>query len=60
VYSASGRLVRTLLAGRVRVGLSEIVWDGRDDTGRDAPSGVYFVHVDGERSNASRKVVLAR
>jgi FlgD Ig-like domain/Fungalysin metallopeptidase (M36) len=60
VYSAAGRLVRTLFQGRARAGLSEIVWDGRDGAGRAVPSGVYFFRMDGERGSASRKVVIAR
>jgi hypothetical protein len=60
VYSAAGRLVRTLFEGRARAGLSEIVWDGSDNGGRAVPSGVYFFRVDGERGSDSRKVVIAR
>ena len=60
VYSAAGRLVRTLFEGRTRAGLSEVVWDGDDGAGRAVPSGVYFFRIDGERGSASRKVVIAR
>ncbi len=59
VYDVSGRLVRNLgtqfrLPGRYRV-----TWDGRDDRGIRAPSGIYFLRLDGA-SPRVRRVVLAR
>jgi subtilisin family serine protease len=45
VYSANGRLVRTLITAPLPVGRFLAGWDGRDDRGADAPSGVYFVRL---------------
>jgi hypothetical protein len=45
VYAASGRLVRTLLAAPLPAGRFLAGWDGRDDRGAQAPSGVYFVRL---------------
>jgi hypothetical protein len=45
VYSANGRLVRTLLASPLPAGRFLAGWDGRDDRGALAPSGVYFVRL---------------
>ena len=42
VFDAQGRLVRTLFRGQASGGRNEIVWDGRDDQGREVPSGVYY------------------
>ncbi|MCP4571007.1 MAG: hypothetical protein GY838_01520 [bacterium] len=43
VYDTAGRRVRRLLQGVVLdAGRAEIVWDGRDDRGRRAGSGVYL------------------
>jgi hypothetical protein len=55
IYDLSGRLVRTLLPSRRRAsGGGDAVWDGRDETGRDLPSGVYWARLrldpSGERS----------
>ncbi len=42
VYDVAGRLVRTLARAEVLpAGEHERTWDGRDDAGREAPSGVY-------------------
>jgi len=42
VYDASGRLVRTLVDRSIEAGLHRVAWDGMDDRGRKATSGVYF------------------
>jgi len=42
-----GRLVRTLHDGMAHLpaGPHEFLWDGRDDTGQNVSSGVYFVRM---------------
>lgn len=47
IWSANGRLVRVLGTTSGHVGRHLLEWDGRDATGRLAPSGVYFAHVGG-------------
>jgi len=42
IYDISGRFVRMLKSGKERVGLHRVIWDGKDLTGSDAPSGVYL------------------
>lgn len=42
IYDSGGRLVRSFLGGeRPGADGNHLVWDGRDDTGRELPSGVY-------------------
>jgi hypothetical protein len=60
VYSAEGRLVRTLVDRELGPGRRSFTWQGEDETGRRVASGVYFaVCVCGGRSD-SRKLVLVR
>ena len=43
IYDLSGRLVRILASGElVEAGRRTVVWNGRDEGGRSAPSGTYF------------------
>jgi hypothetical protein len=52
IYDVFGRLVRVLHDGPLAAGRSEVSWDGRSDSGRDLPSGSYWVRLitpDGER-----------
>lgn len=43
IYDASGRAVRTLVAGQQSRGSHEVGWDGRNDRSQSVPSGVYFL-----------------
>lgn len=59
VYDARGRMVR-MFDAPVSGGAGTILWDGRDDRGAEAPSGVYFFRLDGADEVVRRKVVLLR
>jgi len=43
VLDVSGRIVRRVVSGWLPAGKHERAWDGRTDTGREAPAGLYFV-----------------
>ena len=42
IYDSAGNLVRTLLSGTESAGIHIETWDGKDDSGRELASGVYF------------------
>ena len=42
VFDVLGRRVRTLVSERVSSGTHAVVWDGRDEHGNSAGTGVYF------------------
>lgn len=61
IFGPAGRVVRDLAPGRdLERGLTELVWDGRDGSGRVAPAGRYWARVDGLRSSASVSLVRLR
>ena len=43
IYSADGRLVKTLLDGTLSIGWHAFQWDGLDGDGHRVSSGLYFV-----------------
>jgi hypothetical protein len=45
IYDVAGRLVRVLVEGEIPAGSHEAVWDGRDQSGRSAPSGSYLARL---------------
>jgi hypothetical protein len=56
VVAVSGRLVRRYdLVGTGEAG--DLVWDGRDGTGRPLPAGIYFVRLAGAGMQVTRKLV---
>lgn len=60
IFSLDGRLVRTLLAGSLSAGDHTATWDGRDDSGMDTPSGVYFYRIEAGSHVEMKKMVLTR
>jgi hypothetical protein len=61
VFDAAGRHVRALHDAVEGPGAHAVTWDGRDDAGRPADSGVYWVRmVSGDGYRASTKVVVVK
>ena len=60
VYDPRGALVRTLVAGARAAGVGQIVWDGRDGAGHDAPSGAYLVELVAGDLRTTAKLTLVR
>jgi len=46
-YDVNGRLVRTVHRDRLSAGVHVLTWDGRNDRGAPAPTGVYFLRARG-------------
>ncbi|HEY3214898.1 MAG TPA: cytochrome c peroxidase, partial [Candidatus Eisenbacteria bacterium] len=61
VFDVTGRRVRRLAADlSLGSGSHRLVWDTREDAGREAPGGVYFLSVRAGNASAARRVVVAR
>lgn len=60
VFDLTGRRIRGLWSGVAGPEQRTIVWDGRDDTGRDVPSGNYLVRMKGQSGHEVRKLMLIR
>ncbi len=61
VFDAAGRRVRALGLEPRAGAIAAARWDGRDATGRDVATGVYFMRVESDgRGAASRRVTVVR
>jgi hypothetical protein len=60
VFDVTGRAVRSLHRGALAGGRFEVTWDGTDDGGRPAASGVYFLRAETPAGVATRRAVLVR
>jgi len=61
VFDLSGRLVRTLADRAFDAGTHALTWDGKDDRGAPAASGVYFLRMESAgNARDTAKVVLLR
>jgi flagellar basal-body rod modification protein FlgD len=57
IYDLEGRVVRQFHSGAFVAGVQEITWDGRDDVGRMAVSGLYLARVQGRGLSLSTKIL---
>ncbi|MBN1827130.1 MAG: hypothetical protein JW958_12810 [Candidatus Eisenbacteria bacterium] len=60
VYDTRGRLVAILADEFFDGGEREVVWDGRGDSGRAAPSGIYLIRLEAGGVHATGRAVLLR
>ena len=59
IYNLIGHRVRTLVNSWVNAGHHSVVWDGRDDSGRQVAGGIYFYRIQaGEFKQTMRLLVL--
>ncbi|MCD6531892.1 T9SS type A sorting domain-containing protein, partial [bacterium] len=60
VYNMLGQKIRTLVDGELEPGTHTVRWDGKDQMGRDAASGVYFYKLTADGKTFTRKMMLLR
>jgi len=60
VRDGQGRLVRLLVERAQGPGLWTAIWDGRDQDGRQAASGVYYCEIDAAGARRVGKLLLLR
>jgi hypothetical protein len=62
IYNVAGRRIRALVSDeRILAGITQLSWDGRNDAGEPAASGIYFARLEtgrGDRSRAARIVLI--
>ncbi len=58
IYDVSGREVRVLVNERQHADRYRVVWDGRNDAGQRAASGVYFYQFVAGKFTQTKKMVL--
>jgi hypothetical protein len=61
IYSLDGKLVKEITKNR-NEGIYEELWDMRDNSGTELPSGIYLIHYSacGEKIKAVEKIVYIR
>lgn len=61
IYDVAGRRIARLVDGELPAGAHQVAWDGKDESGRSVPGGVYFYDLaQGGSRTAKRMVVLSR
>ncbi len=60
IYNTRGRLVRSLIDGIRNKGLYTIHWDGKDQSGNEVASGIYFYKLTAGDFTSVKKMVLLK
>jgi hypothetical protein len=60
VYNILGQLVRTLVDEEKPSGNYQIIWDGKDQKGNEASSGIYFYRLEAGDYQETKKMSLIR
>jgi len=60
VYNVLGQKVKTLLNDEKEPGLHSVVWYGKDDSGRNVASGIYFYRMTTSDYNRTNKMIFLK
>ncbi len=60
IFNLSGQEVRTLVNARQPAGVNAVVWDGKDESGKEVSSGIYIYRLQAGESIQSRKLSFVR
>jgi beta-glucanase (GH16 family) len=61
IYDVAGKLVRELITGEAKdAGRHEVIWNGRDDSGRIASAGIYLYKLDADGYSETRRMALIK
>jgi hypothetical protein len=60
IYNIKGQLVKTLVDEEKLPGNYNIIWDGKDNSGREVSSGIYFYQLKIKDYTQTKKMVLLR
>jgi len=60
IFNIKGQRVKTLLNEALAAGQHQIVWNGKDESGKLVSSGVFFCKIKTDTKNAVRKILLLK
>ncbi len=60
IYDPAGKLVRTVFSGEKAAGLNSVTWDGKNDQGRQAGTGLYLYRLAAGTFTQTRKMMLLK
>ncbi len=60
VYDATGRMIKSLINGKMEKGRHLIIWNGEDNQNRGVSSGIYFIKADYANKIYTEKVILLK
>ncbi len=60
IYNVKGKKVKTLIKGSLEPDFYDVLWDGKDDSGKSVSSGVYFYKLKTDKIIQVKKAILIK
>ncbi len=60
IYNAKGQLIKNLVNGNLEKGVHNIVWNGKDNAGKNVSSGIYFYKISMPDYQKTKKMLLLK
>ena len=60
IYNVKGQSVKTLLSGKAKSGLNQIIWNGTDNQNHQLANGIYYCRLQTTDKTITRKLVMLR
>ena len=60
IYNTLGQIVREMFNSTQYPGNYKVTWDGRDDYGKDVPSGIYILRFQADDFNKAIKIIKTK
>ena len=60
IFNIKGQLVKTLLDDETSAGPHSLVWNGKDERGKNVASGIYFTKIKTDKSVQTKKMLLIK
>ena len=60
IYNLLGQQVKTLMNKNLEYGYYSVTWNGLDQLGRPAPSGIYFSELRSRKFRQTKKMLLLK
>ena len=60
IYNLKGQKVKQLVNEELAAGAHQVVWDGKDDSGKPVGSGIYFYKLKSGNYTSTKKMILMK
>jgi len=60
IYNVMGQQIRTLISAQQKAGVHQVIWDAKDNFGRNVSTGIYFIRMESNAFQQTRKMLLLK
>ena len=60
IFNILGQKIATLFSGSQTAGHHNVLWNGKNSSGINVPSGIYFYNIHGSQGNVTKKMILMK